>query len=264
MCVCVSVTPPPLSFLMRRGLLEMRKKRSQTSSKLLLIKMRLREEEQEEEYEARKRLEETVLGSAKRFREEAEKDDRNGGGGDDDDDDDDEFARALREALEGVFCDGRRRKELFLLSKKSIASKTEQKVRKIVNKRLERVKKMTDCYAACERFEDVKNKKHKKSSDDDETSKILQQHVNPMMVEKTKKKLKPGSSASTKRITKPLIDWMYENVHNPFPSKEEKLELSRTTGMSPGQISNWMINFRGRRLRPLVRELVSSRKKKWS
>ena len=251
---------------MRRGLLEMRKKRSQTSSKLLLIKMRLREEEQEEEYEARKRLEETVLGSAKRFREEAEKDDRNGGGGGggDDDDDDDEFARALREALEGVFCDGRRRKELFLLSKKSIASKTEQKVRKIVNKRLERVKKMTDCYAACERFEDVKNKKHKKSSDDDETSKILQQHVNPMMVEKTKKKLKPGSSASTKRITKPLIDWMYENVHNPFPSKEEKLELSRTTGMSPGQISNWMINFRGRRLRPLVRELVSSRKKNWS
>ena len=219
--------------------------------------MQLREEE-EEECEARKRLEETVLGSAERFREEAEReeDERNGG-----DDDDDEFAKALREALEGVFCDGRRRKELFSLSKKSIASQTEQKVRKIVNKRLERVKKMTDCYAACERFEDVKNKRHKKSSDDDETSKILQRHVNPMMVEKTKKKLKPGSSASTKRITKPLIDWMYENVHNPFPSKEEKLELSRTTGMSPGQISNWMINFRGRRLRPLVRELVSSQKK---
>jgi hypothetical protein len=221
--------------------------------------MRLREEqEEEEEDEAWKRLEETVLGSAERFREEAEReeDDRNGGG-----DDDDEFARALREALEGVCCDGRR-KELFLLSKKSIASQTEQKVRKIVNKRLERVKKMTDCYAACERFGDVKNKKHKKSSDADETSKILQQHVNSMTVEKTKKKLKPGSSASTKRITKPLIDWMYENVHNPFPSKEKKLELSRTTGMSPGQISNFMINFRGRRLRPLVRELVSSHKKK--
>jgi len=215
-----------------------------------------REEHGEEEYdEARKRLEETVLGSAERFREEAERerDDRNGGF----DDRNGEFARALREALEGVFCDGRRR----TLSKKSIASQTEQKVRKIVNKRLERVKKMTDCYAACERFEDVKNKRHKKNSDDDETSKILQRHVNPMMVEKTKKKLKPGSSASTKRITKPLIDWMYENVHNPFPSKEEKLELSRTTGMSPGQVSNWMINFRGRRLRPLVRELVSSQKK---
>jgi hypothetical protein len=227
------------------------------------MQLRKEQEEEEEECEARKRLEETVLGSAERFREDAEReeDDRNGG----DDDDDDEFARALREALEGVFCDGRRRrrKELFSLSKKSIASQTEQKVRKIVNKRLERVKKMTDCYAACERFEDVKNKRHKKSSDDDETSKILQQHVNPMTKEKTKKKfLKPGSSASTKRITKPLIDWMYENVHNPFPSKEEKLELSRTTGMSPGQISNWMINFRGRRLRPLVRELVSSQKKK--
>jgi len=226
--------------------------------------MQLREEEEEEEEcEARKRLEETVLGSAERFREEAEReeDDRNGG-----DDDDDEFAKALREALEGVFCDGRRRKELFSLSKKSIASQTEQKVRKIVNKRLERVKKMTDCYAACERLEDVKNKRHKKSSDDDdETSKILQQHVNPMRVGKTKKKfLKPGSSASTKRITKPLIDWMYENVHNPFPSKEEKLELSRTTGMSPGQISNWMINFRGRRLKPLVASLVSSQKKSWS
>ena len=95
-------------------------------------------------------------------------------------------------------------------------------MKRIMNKRLERVKKMTD-------YE--------------------------------KKRLKPGSAASTRRITKPLKDWMYENVHHPYPSRKEKMVLSQATGMSPGQISNWCINFRGRKMRPLVREFVEEARK---
>ena len=98
-----------------------------------------------------------------------------------------------------------------------------------MNKRLERVKKMTDYVAVASWGE--------------------------------KKRLKPGSAASTRRITKSLKDWMYENVHHPYPSRKEKMVLSQATGMSPGQISNWCINFRGRKMRPLVREFVEEARK---
>jgi len=115
-----------------------------------------------------------------------------------------EFTNALREALRDV-------------------SST-------MNKRLERVKKMTDYVAVASWGGE-------------------------------KKRLKPGSAASTRRITKPLKDWMYENVHHPYPSRKEKMVLSQATGMSPGQISNWCINFRGRKMRPLVREFVEEARK---
>ena len=142
-----------------------------------------------------------------------------------------EFTNALREALRDVSSTMNKREEdkkeenclTSLSSKKSIATQTERNVKRIMNKRLERVKKMTD------------------------------------YVEK--KRLKPGSAASTRRITKPLKDWMYENVHHPYPSRKEKMVLSQATGMSPGQISNWCINFRGRKMRPLVREFVEEARK---
>ena len=144
-----------------------------------------------------------------------------------------EFTNALREALRDVSSTMNKREEdkkeenclTSLSSKKSIATQTERNVKRIMNKRLERVKKMTD-YVAVE-----------------------------------KKRLKPGSAASTRRITKPLKDWMYENVHHPYPSRKEKMVLSQATGMSPGQISNWCINFRGRKMRPLVREFVEEARK---
>ena len=144
-----------------------------------------------------------------------------------------EFTNALREALRDVSSTMNKREEdkkeenclTSLSSKKSIATQTERNVKRIMNKRLERVKKMTDYVAVA------------------------------------KKRLKPGSAASTRRITKPLKDWMYENVHHPYPSRKEKMVLSQATGMSPGQISNWCINFRGRKMRPLVREFVEEARK---
>jgi len=149
-----------------------------------------------------------------------------------------EFTNALREALRDVSSTMNKREEdkkeenclTSLSSKKSIATQTERNVKRIMNKRLERVKKMTDYVAVASWGGE-------------------------------KKRLKPGSAASTRRITKPLKDWMYENVHHPYPSRKEKMVLSQATGMSPGQISNWCINFRGRKMRPLVREFVEEARK---
>ena len=174
---------------------------------------------------------ESAVNAARELRRRAEKKEE--------DESDDAFARALREAL--VFSatttgdDG----TLEPLSAKNIALKTEQKVTKIVNKRLERAKKMAA----------------------DEQCWKNERAIHLRLKNNKKKKLKPGSAPSTRRITKPLQNWMFENILDPFPTKEEKIKLAAETGMSIGQISNWCINFRGRRLRPLVRELVEEAKR---
>ena len=172
-----------------------------------------------------------------------------------------EFTNALREALRDVSSTMNKQEEedkeenfLTLLSKKSIATQTERNVKRIMNKRLERVKKMTDYVAVASWGGGGKS-----FSVEDDTSRLC--HDARMMMEEKKKRLKPGSAASTRRITKPLKDWMYENMHHPYPSRKEKMVLSQATGMSPGQISNWCINFRGRKMRPLVREFVEEARK---
>jgi hypothetical protein len=174
-----------------------------------------------------------------------------------------EFTNALREALRDVPSTMNKREEdkkeenclTSLSSKKSIATQTERNVKRIMNKRLERVKKMTDYVAVASWGGGGKSF----SVEDDDTRRLC--HDARMMMEEKKKRLKPGSAASTRRITKPLKDWMYENVHHPYPSRKEKMVLSQATGMSPGQISNWCINFRGRKMRPLVREFVEEARK---
>ena len=174
-----------------------------------------------------------------------------------------EFTNALREALRDVSSTMNKREEdkkeenclTSLSSKKSIATQTERNVKRIMNKRLERVKKMTDYVAVASWGGGGKSF----SVEDDDTRRLC--HDARMMMEEKKKRLKPGSAASTRRITKPLKDWMYENVHHPYPSRKEKMVLSQATGMSSGQISNWCINFRGRKMRPLVREFVEEARK---
>ena len=175
-----------------------------------------------------------------------------------------EFTNALREALRDVSSTMNKQEEdkeenflTSLSSKKTIAAQTERNVKRIMNKRLERVKKMTD-YVAVASWGGGGGKIF--SVEDDDTGRLMC-HDARMMMEEKKKRLKPGSAASTRRITKPLKDWMYENVHHPYPSRNEKMSLSRATGMSPGQISNWCINFRGRKMRPLVREFVEEARK---
>ncbi|XP_043202137.1 homeobox protein Mohawk-like [Amphibalanus amphitrite] len=49
----------------------------------------------------------------------------------------------------------------------------------------------------------------------------------------------------------PLKRWLVRHRHNPYPSREEKLQLGETAGMNLGQVSTWFANAR-RRLKQVV------------
>jgi len=69
-----------------------------------------------------------------------------------------------------------------------------------------------------------------------------------------------------KMATDTLKTWLYEHMHHPYPSEDEKSYLSSQTGLSVVQISNWFINARRRILQPMLQNrpdhLSESPKKK--
>ncbi|XP_037068703.1 homeobox protein Mohawk-like [Pollicipes pollicipes] len=52
-------------------------------------------------------------------------------------------------------------------------------------------------------------------------------------------------------MVRPLKQWLVRHRHNPYPSREEKLQLGETSGMNLGQVSTWFANAR-RRLKQVV------------
>ncbi|OAG12039.1 uncharacterized protein CC84DRAFT_1159426 [Paraphaeosphaeria sporulosa] len=59
---------------------------------------------------------------------------------------------------------------------------------------------------------------------------------------------KKGAAAARfpRAATKILKDWMIAHIDHPYPTEEEKEALGQQTGLSLGQISNWMANTRRR------------------
>jgi hypothetical protein len=55
-----------------------------------------------------------------------------------------------------------------------------------------------------------------------------------------------------KMATTQLKDWLFQHLSHPYPSEDEKRELSGKTGLSVNQISNWFINARRRILQPMI------------
>lgn len=51
-----------------------------------------------------------------------------------------------------------------------------------------------------------------------------------------------------KKTTKILIDWLNQNLNNPYPNSKEKIELIERTGLTNQQLSNWFINARRRKV----------------
>lgn len=61
---------------------------------------------------------------------------------------------------------------------------------------------------------------------------------------------RPKKGAAANRFPRPAIkilkDWMLQHIDHPYPTEEEKEQLKQQTGLSIGQISNWMANTRRR------------------
>ncbi|KAK4774045.1 hypothetical protein SAY87_029064 [Trapa incisa] len=61
-----------------------------------------------------------------------------------------------------------------------------------------------------------------------------------------------------------LRSWLFEHFLNPYPSDADKLLLSRQTGLSRNQVSNWFINARVRLWKPMVEEMYQKESKEAS
>jgi hypothetical protein len=73
-------------------------------------------------------------------------------------------------------------------------------------------------------------------------------HIGPIDDESGDLGPKKGAAAARfpRAAVKILKDWMIEHHDHPYPSDEEKEALGQQTGLSMGQISNWMANTRRR------------------
>ncbi|XP_031118902.1 BEL1-like homeodomain protein 4 isoform X1 [Ipomoea triloba] len=58
-----------------------------------------------------------------------------------------------------------------------------------------------------------------------------------------------------------LRAWLFDHFLNPYPSEADKQLLSRQTGLSKNQVSNWFINARVRLWKPMVEEMYQKEAK---
>lgn len=56
-----------------------------------------------------------------------------------------------------------------------------------------------------------------------------------------------GSHSRSVKRTRPLREWLACNASNPYPTKAEKADLEKQTGLTKTQINNWFLNARRRR-----------------
>ena len=73
------------------------------------------------------------------------------------------------------------------------------------------------------------------------------------ILDKEKPRLDSSPYNKSKRVNYPdwvteiFENWLKDHLHDPYPSKSEKQELSFKTGLTLTQVSNWYMNVRKRR-----------------
>lgn len=74
-------------------------------------------------------------------------------------------------------------------------------------------------------------------------------HLGPIEDDNTREE-RPKKGAAAARFpraaVKILKDWILRNIDHPYPTEEDKEMLKEQTGLTAGQISNWMANTRRR------------------
>ncbi|CAH0473726.1 unnamed protein product [Peronospora belbahrii] len=66
-------------------------------------------------------------------------------------------------------------------------------------------------------------------------------------------------SSLSKLAKKLMQDWFNHNLHNPYPTEQEKLWLAEKGGITLEQVSNWFINTRGRKWKPMLTRLLAEK-----
>ncbi|KAJ5067308.1 hypothetical protein M0811_13086 [Anaeramoeba ignava] len=77
----------------------------------------------------------------------------------------------------------------------------------------------------------------------------IEKREEEILEHKRRKRVKTGLPPTSKRI---LLIWLFYNVENPYPTKEEKEELCQRANITMAQINNFFINSRRRILKPLL------------
>ncbi|KAF5958175.1 hypothetical protein HYC85_005400 [Camellia sinensis] len=79
--------------------------------------------------------------------------------------------------------------------------------------------------------------------------------------ETAKRKLGGPKEACLNRSVNILRAWLFEHFLHPYPSDADKHLLSRQTGLSRNQVSNWFINARVRLWKPMVEDMYQQETK---
>ena len=64
-----------------------------------------------------------------------------------------------------------------------------------------------------------------------------------------------------KHATEALRSWLFGHIVHPYPSEDEKRQLSQQTGLTLLQVNNWFINARRRILQPMMDAEMNKKKK---
>ena len=63
---------------------------------------------------------------------------------------------------------------------------------------------------------------------------------------------KKGRGVLPRDVSNALKHWLVEHINNPYPTEQEKREMSQQFKMTPTQINNWFINARRRYIRQKI------------
>lgn len=95
-------------------------------------------------------------------------------------------------------------------------------------------------------------------SSDKESMKQSSVEKKPMKLDTTTEvKTKANANKFTKAQTDALIKWTIENIEHPFLSPTDIAYLTKTTGLTTGQVTNWVTNARRRN----GKEVIENNKK---
>ena len=70
----------------------------------------------------------------------------------------------------------------------------------------------------------------------------------------------PKKRSNLSKVSKQLMhDWFEHNLHHPYPTEQEKLWLAERGDITIEQVSNWFINTRGRKWKPMLNRLMAEK-----